>query len=148
MSKSRKRRKIDPLLVELAQQLGDQRAEDLIEEAMTSEPIEAIKLLQKALRYDNTSMLARTAYVLLGTQHEELGHKALAVRYFTKAMEIGGSSVRILYKRGVNYYAMEKWNEALRDFMEALAYPTDENLSASEREEAENYFVKLAKKIP
>jgi Tfp pilus assembly protein PilF len=148
MNQSRNKRQQDSLWSELAHQMGDQRTEDLIEEARASEPEEAIKLLQKALRYDRTSFRARVAYALLATQHEELDHKPLAVKYFTKALEIGGPSARILYRRGVNYYAMEKWNEALHDFMEALTYQTYENLSASEREEAENYLVKLAKKIP
>lgn len=69
----------------------------LIDEANSVGARTAIKLLQQALSINRTNFLAAKAYHSLAIAHEELGHSALAIRYYSKAMDILGPFAEILY---------------------------------------------------
>lgn len=129
---------------ETAVEFGDQRAKDLIDEADGElDPKRAVKLLHKALRYGRTGIQASKAYMGLGMRYEDLGDTARAIKYYTKAIGVGGPSAIILFWRGQLYYQRKQWKEARSDFEQALAFPPGEGLVSPERELAESHLVEL-----
>jgi tetratricopeptide (TPR) repeat protein len=127
-----------------AEEFGDQRAKDLIDEADAElEHNRAIKLLHKALRFGRTGIQAHKAYLGLAVRYEDLGNDVRAIKYYTKAMEAWRPTAVILFWRGRLYYRREQWEQARIDFARALGFPSSEGLASPERELAENYLAEV-----
>src|SRR5262245_38769250 len=76
-------------LAALQQNVGTQRAKDLVDQADAEpDPKRAIKLLQRALKGGRTGIQAGKAYQSLGSRYEELGDSKRAIEYYTKAIEV------------------------------------------------------------
>jgi tetratricopeptide (TPR) repeat protein len=125
--------------------VGDQRAHDLIDEALSETNWQrAIELLYRALAYGTTGIEATKAYQLLGMRYEDIGNTNRAILYYTKALE---TSVRedlepepfVLFWRGELYYQQGNKSAARQDFEQALAA----GLWPPEREMAQQRLAEL-----
>ena len=130
---------------DILEELGDQRAKDLIDEAVEEavDAQHAIRLLQGALRFGHTGIQASKAYLALAMRYEDLDNKAKAIECYTKAMEAWHPSATIFFWRGELYYQLEQWDKARNDFEQALAFSETESLISPEREQAEKYLIEL-----
>jgi tetratricopeptide (TPR) repeat protein len=129
---------------DILEELGDQRAKDLIDRAEAEFDTErAIRLLRGALRFGHTGIQASKAYLYLAMRYEDLDNKAKAVECYTKAMEAWRPSALMLFWRGMLYYQLDQWVEARNDLEHALTFPQEAGLGPSERELAERYRVEL-----
>jgi tetratricopeptide (TPR) repeat protein len=125
-------------------ELGDQRAHDLIDEADEEfDTQRAIRLLRGALRFGHTGIQASKAYAALAMRYEDLGDKAKAIEYYTKALEAWHPSAIDLFWRGELYYQLGQWDNARSDFEKALAFSAEDSLVSPEREQAKGYLVEL-----
>lgn len=130
------------------EEFGDQRASDLIDEAESLfDPRQAIKLLQKALRYGKTGIQASKAYMGLGLRYEDLGDTTQAIKHYTQALEAWRPSSIVHFWRGRLYYSQEQWEKAREDFERALAFSPEGALFASERKEAEQYLAEITQQM-
>jgi tetratricopeptide (TPR) repeat protein len=73
------------LLQALANDVGDQRAKDLIDQSYGEyDSKRAIALLHRALRYGRTTIQAHKAYSELGSRYESRGNISRAIMYYTR----------------------------------------------------------------
>lgn len=127
------------------QDMGDQRAKDLIDVAVEEpDPLQAIKLLNRALRYGHTGIQASKAYQGLGSRYKQIGDTPQAIENYTKSLDAWrGRNPFTLFWRGELYYQQERWEEARTDFERAL---TSDHFGSPEYEAAQNYLVRIESK--
>jgi tetratricopeptide (TPR) repeat protein len=122
--------------------IGDQRADDLIDSAVEEEDSKRkVQLLRRALRYGKTGVLASKAYLVLGMTYEDLGNTKLAIRHYTNSMEAWKPFATAFFFRGGVYFQLEEWEKAHSDFEQALA--CEEGLDSAQREELEQYMARI-----
>lgn len=108
--------------------LGDQRAKDLIDESHEKNDRDAITLLKKALTYGESGIQASKAYICLGMRYEDIGEIELAIEAYSKALTAWQPSAMIYFERGKLYYQLHKLREAKQDFEQALAFTHEDGL--------------------
>lgn len=126
-------------------EVWDQRAKDLVDEALGLEPLEAIPLLRKALRYGRTGVQASRAYFVLGMKYEDMGDDKRAVQAYTKsirAWQPETPSPIALFWRGQIHYRNRRLSRARSDLESALK----NGLTSPEREQAERYLEEIGKR--
>jgi tetratricopeptide (TPR) repeat protein len=123
------------------EEFGDQRAHDLVDQAIEEPDTDkAIRLLEKALRYGKTGIQASKAYMELGGRCSDLGDTEKAIEYYTKSLEASTiPNAFALYWRGELYYQQEEWDKARSDFERAVAI----GLFSPEYEQAQEYLSEL-----
>jgi tetratricopeptide (TPR) repeat protein len=123
------------------EEFGDQRAHDLVDQAIEEPDADrAIRLLQKALRYGETGIQASKAYMELAARYSDLGDTERAIEHYTKSIEASQiPNAMTLYWRGELYYQREEWNKARSDFERAVAI----GLFSPEYEQAQECLSKL-----
>lgn len=127
--------------------LGDQRAKDLIDEAEGEADLrKAIELLNKAVEYGESGIQASKAFINLGMRYEDIGEIQPAINFYSKALNAWKPSAMVYFWRGRLYYQLGQWDQARRDFKQALAFPSDEGLYSPEYEEAEQYLIELKRR--
>jgi tetratricopeptide (TPR) repeat protein len=128
-------------LVPSPDEMGDVRADDLVNQAMEEPDADrAIRLLKKALRYGKTGMQASKAYLELGGRYTDKGDVNRAIANYTKSIEAWRDPNSFaLYWRGELYFRQEQWDKARGDFEQALAI----GLYSPEYERAQEYLSEL-----
>lgn len=128
--------------------LGDQRAKDLIDEAEGEVDLrKAIDLLYKAVALGDSGIQASKAYIGLGMRHEDLGEIEQAINAYSKALTAWKPFALIYFWRGRLYFSIWRWDQALADFEKALAFQNEEGLPQLERGEAANYLIEIQKGV-
>ncbi len=127
-------------------EMGDQRADDLVNQAMEEPDADrAIRLLERALRYGKTGIPASRAYVELAGRYSDRGETKRAIAYYTKSIEASKiPNAYALYWRGELYYQQEEWDKALGDFERAVSI----GLFSPECEQAQEYLAELRGRQP
>jgi tetratricopeptide (TPR) repeat protein len=122
------------------EEMGDERAKDLVDQAEGADAKTAIRLLKKALHYGKTGIQASKAYMELGGRYSDLGEPEKAIEHYTKSIEAYKEpNAFALYWRGELYYQQEEWAKARSDFEQAVAI----GLSSPEYEQAQEYLSDL-----
>ncbi len=123
------------------EEMGDQRADDLVDQAMGEPDADrAIRLLKRALRYGKTGIQASSAYMELGARYSDSGDAKKAIAYYTKSIEASKiPNAYTHYWRGELYYQREEWDKALGDFERAVSI----GLYSPEYEQAQEYLSEL-----
>jgi hypothetical protein len=129
------------LLEPSLQEMGDQRADDLVNEAREEPDADrATRLLKRALRYGKTGIQASSAYMELAGRHSDRGETKRAIAYYTKSIEASKiPNAYALYWRGELYYQREEWDKALGDFERSVSI----GLYSPEYEQAQEYLWEL-----
>ncbi|MCL4872139.1 MAG: tetratricopeptide repeat protein [Anaerolineae bacterium] len=123
---------------------GTQEAKDLIDMGNgESDPQQAIKLFQQALTYGETGIQASKAFMELGMRYEDLGETEQAIEHYTRSLTAWKPFGFGYFWRGRLYYARGQWEQARSDIERALNFASESMLPSPEREEAEEYLVKL-----
>jgi tetratricopeptide (TPR) repeat protein len=120
---------------------GDQRVKDRIDSAR-GEPSHkrAIKVLDKALRYNPTDMQTNEIYMELGFRYGELGEIEQAIENYTRSINASKlPNPLVHYWRGELYYSQKEWDKAAQDFEQAVAL----GVYSPEREQAQRYILEL-----
>lgn len=126
--------------------LGDQRAKDLIDEAEGETDLrKAIDLLNEAIEFGDSGIQASKAFIGLGMRHEDLGEIEQAINAYSKALTAWKPFALIYFWRGRLYFLIRRWEQANKDFKQALAFQNEEGLPQPERKEAENYLAEIEK---
>lgn len=126
--------------------LGDQRAKDLIDEAEGETDLrKAIDLLNEAIEFGDSGIQASKAFIGLGMRYEDLGETELAVNAYSKVLTAWKPFALIYFWRGRLYFQLHRWAKARKDFKQALAFPDEEGLPQPEREEAVKYLNEIQK---
>ena len=126
---------------DLQSMLGDSRAEDLLE-ASRGQPDDgqAIRQLNRALRYGQTGQQASDIYLELGFRYAEMEDLERAIESYTRSTEAAAEpNATACFCRGEVYLQQEQWARARQDFERALAL----GLDSPQREKAVQYLSEL-----
>lgn len=80
----------------------------------------ALDVLEKAKKYDGE--LGGQLYTLIASSYDELEQPEKAIEIYTEAIENFGKDHNAYFNRGITYYNMEKYEEAVKDFQMAIHY--------------------------
>ena len=69
---------------------------------------------------DNDNNLASTAYYLLGIINKEINNNDLALKYFSKSIELDNNNINAYFLRGAINNILGNYKEAIKDFNEAI----------------------------
>ena len=125
--------------------VGSQDAKDLIDTAdgVGLSPDEAIYMLEKALTYGTSGLLASKAYMRLAMWYEDLGDANKAIGYYFLSMKAWRAYPYAHYACGKLYYEQKLFAEALDQVRKALEFLLDDWGEGEDFEEAKRLLVLL-----